>query len=913
MKPFSWVIVSAVVAVANLAGTPAPAAAQEGSLPYLSQLPPLLDRDIFFGNPQISGGQISPDGAHVSFLKELDGKLNVWVKGIGEPFDAARPVTADTARSVVAYFWSEDGKWVLYAQDKAGDENYRVYAVDPTAAPAAGSRVPPARDLTPYEDVQARIVSVPESDPTHVLVALNDRDARLHDVYRVSLATGERELVIQNDANVAGFLADLQGTVRLGVRIDEDGNTEILRVDGDSLPVVYTCNSMESCGPSQFHVDGRRVYMVTNKGDVDLMQFVLFDPATGAVEMVESDPEGEVDFGDAIFSETTDELIATAYIGDRTRWYPKSEEFERDLERARAELPDGELGFRSMTNDGRLMLVAVSSDVDPSATYLYDREAGTFELLYRTRPEIPSDQMAAMRPVRYTARDGVEIPAYLTVPRGVEAKGLAVVILPHGGPWARDNWGFDGLAQFLANRGYAVLQPNFRASTGYGKRFLNLGNDQWGTGAMQHDLSDGVKWLVEEGIADPAKVSIMGGSYGGYATLAGVAFTPELYAAGVDIVGPSNISTLLESIPPYWKPIQAIFKVRVGDITDPADLERLKSQSPLFAADRIEAPLLVVQGANDPRVNQREADQIVIALRDRGRPVEYLVAPDEGHGFLNEDNNLAMFSRVEAFLAKHLGGRHQADVRPELAERLARMTVDPSTVKVVEAAAPTGAAIEAFDGEKIEAGSQRYQQTLEMAGRSIELTTTRTVARSTMDERQVLIVIDESQSPMGAMVDSTWADAETARPLRRVLRQGPAYVEMTFSSDSIVGKIEAGPQVLPIQAAIDGAVFMIGAPLDLALATLVEGNEGGTLKVFEVLEGKIKDRQVTIEGEETVETPAGSFDAVKISMQPTDGSPGGQTLWVEKGGAHRIVKITAQLPPQMGGGTATTVLAGDGE
>jgi dipeptidyl aminopeptidase/acylaminoacyl peptidase len=907
----SFIIPLLALVATYFVGAPPPAIAQEGSLPYVDQLPPLVDREIFFGNPEISGGELSPDGRWVSFLRELDNKLNVWVKAIDEPFDAAHPVTADTARPVVNYFWSEDGKWILYAQDKAGDENYRVYAVDPTAAPAAGSKAPAARDLTPYENVQARIVAVPENDPAHILVALNDRNPQLHDVYRVNLATGERELVIQNDANVAGWVADLEGSLRLGIRIDENGNTEVLRVDGDSLPVVYTCSPEETCGPIRYHKDGRRVYMITNKGDVDLMRLILFDPRTHAEELVESDPENEVDISDALFSETTEELIATAYMGDRIRWYPKSDEFARDLERTREELPEGDLGFRSMIEDGKLMLVSVSSDVDPSATYVYDREAGTFELLYRTRPDVPTEHMASMRPVRYTARDGVEIPGYLTVPKGVEAKNLAVVVMPHGGPWSRDAWGFDNTAQFLANRGYAVLMPNFRGSTGYGKRFLNLGNDQWGTGTMQHDLSDGVEWLVEQGIADPEKVAIMGGSYGGYATLAGVAFTPELYAAGVDIVGPSNIITLLESIPPYWKPIQAIFSVRVGDPNDPADVERMRAQSPLFAADRIEAPLLVIQGANDPRVKQRESDQIVIAMRENDRPVEYLVAPDEGHGFLNEENNLAMFAKIEEFLAEHLGGRYQHDVPPPIAERLAGMTVDVATVEITPVATATGETIDAFDGDEVEPGSLRYHQTVNVMGRNMEFDATRTVAQTTWDGQAVLAIVQENQSPMGAAVDSTFVDAVTLRPLKRVIRQGPAIIEMTFRTDSVVGKIEAGPQTLPIQAASEGVVFVSGAPLEIGFATIAgDGDETATIHLFDVFEGKVREYAVEIGDEEAIETPAGSIGAITITLTPTDGSPGGQTIWIEKAEPHRVVKVNAQLPAQVGGGTATMTLAG---
>lgn len=451
-------------------------------------------------------------------------------------------------------------------------------------------------------------------------------------------------------------------------------------MDGSTLTTIYTCSAEESCFPDRFHKDGKRVYLQTNKGEGDLVRLELMDVQTGATELVESDPENQVDFGGTIFSNATEELIGTSYIGDRTRYYPKTDAFARDLERVRAELPEGDYGFRSMTEDDRMMLISVDSDVDPSSTYVYNRQTGEAELLYRVRPEIPSEHMATMKPVRYPARDGVEISAYLTVPQGVEPKDLAVVVMPHGGPWGRDVWGFDGFAQFLANRGYAVLMPNFRGSAGFGEEFLNLGNGQWGTGTMQHDITDGVRWLIDQGIADPERVGIMGGSYGGYATLAGLAFTPDLYAAGVDIVGPSNIITLLNSIPPYWKPIQKLFAVRVGDLNVPADVERMESQSPLNSAEAIIAPLLVIQGANDPRVKKAESDQIVVALREKGQDVEYLVAANEGHGFANEDNNLAMFAKIEEFLATHLGGRYQAGMPPKIEKTLEELTIDVETV-----------------------------------------------------------------------------------------------------------------------------------------------------------------------------------------------------------------------------------------
>jgi len=890
-----------------------PAAAPGGVEPlsYLDRLPPLVDREVFFGNPEISGGELSPDGRWVSFVKPLDGIRNVWVKAIDEPFEAARPMTADSTRPVQGYFWSQDSRVILFVQDQGGNENFHVYSVDPSAEPAAGSQVPPALDLTPLDDVRAAIYAVPENDRDHILVGLNDRDSAVHDVYRIDITTGERELVLQNDENVAEWVADLDGNLRLGVRQTDDGGWEVLRVDGDALTQIYTCSAEETCFPDRFHKDGQRVYLQTNRGEGDLVRLELMDAATGATELVESDPEGEVDFGGTVFSNATEELIGTFYVGDRTRYYPKSEDFTRDLERVKAGLPEGDYAFRSMTEDGGKMLVAVSSDTDPSSTYLYDRESGEAELLYRVRPEVPSEHMAAMEPVRYTARDGVEVPAYLTTPKGVEPDELAVVVLPHGGPWARDVWGFDGIAQYLANRGYAVLQPNFRGSTGYGKEFLNLGNEQWGTGTMQHDITDGVRWLVDQGVADPGRVAIMGGSYGGYATLAGLAFTPDLYAAGVDIVGPSSIVTLLNSIPPYWKPLQKIFAVRVGDLNDPTDVERMEAQSPLHSAEQIAAPLLVIQGANDPRVKKAESDQIVVALREKGQDVEYLVAANEGHGFANEDNNLAMFAKIEEFLATHLGGRYQEGMPSEIEETLADLTVDVGTVELASATGEgAGEPIVAFDGSVVENDIRSYEQKAETQGRTIELASTRTVTTSDWEGRTALLVVESAQGAMGSAVDSTWVDPQTLAPIRRTIHQGPARITLAFADGAVTGEIQAGPQALPVDVQTDGAVFSSGPALELGLSTLpLEPGTSASIQLFEVLEGKVKPFRVEMKEAETVETPAGSFEAVPVALTPIDGSPGGQTVYVETAEPHRVVKVDATLPAMMGGGTATAVLA----
>ena len=891
-----------------------------GSLPYLEKLPPLLDRDLFFGDPEISGSQISPDGRHLSFIKPYEGVRNVWVKGLREPFDAARPLTADE-RPVPGYFWSEDGKYVLYVQDKGGNEDFHVYAVDPTAAAEEASGVPPARDLTPLDGVRAFIYALPEATPGRILIGLNDRDPALHDVYRLDLATGERTLLIRNEQNVLFWVADLSGEVRLAVRQRPDGGTELLSVaDGALGELVYDCDFGEACGPVRFHKDGQRVYLTTNKGDdLDLTRLVLFDPATKELELVESDPDGEVDFGGAVFSDATEELIATDYLGDRERIYPKSEKVEKALAFLRSELPEGEISFGEMTNDDRYVRVIVSSDVDPGTVYLFDWQEMTVEEMYRSRPDLPSEHLAPMAAIRYTSRDGVEIPAYLTVPRGVEPKNLATVVFPHGGPWARDVWGYDPLHQVLANRGYAVFSMNFRGSTGYGKAHLNAGNKEWGTGLMQHDITDGVKYLVEQGIAEPERVAIMGGSYGGYATLAGLTYTPELYAAGVDIVGPSNLITLLNSIPPYWGPFKKQFLLRMGDPETPEGKAQLEAQSPLFHADRIQAPLLVIQGANDPRVKQSEADQIVAKLHELGRGVEYIVAPDEGHGFRGRENRLAMYARAEEFLAEHLGGRYQEEMAPEVAERLAALTVDPASVEMPTAATGADAArtapLPAVDAGKVAAGAARYRSVLAVGGQEMTIESRRTVSREERDGAAVLVVESSADTPMGATSDRYVLDAGSLRPRSRAASQGPATIAVEFADGRVTGALKAGPQEIAIDQALEAPVFGSDSALNLVVTALplAEGY-AATLRTFEVgMQQRTRLWSVSVAGSESVEVPAGAFETWRVAIEPLDGEGGDQTLWVTREAPRLVVRSEGKLPPQMGGGAVTTELLAQGE
>jgi dipeptidyl aminopeptidase/acylaminoacyl peptidase len=654
-------------------------------------LPPLIDREVFFDNPEIAGARISPDGRYLAFLKPWKSTRNVWVKGTSEPFASARLMTAETTRPVASFFWTRDAKKILYLKDNAGDENFNVFAVDPGARPAAGADAPTSRDLTNLKGVRVEIVDLPKDDPDAIFIGLNDRDKAWHDLYKLKISTGERTLVRTNTDKIAAWTLDQQGQLRLAVRVANNGDQEILRVDPNGLTKIYTCTVFESCAPVRFEQSGRQAYFKTNAGaDVDLVSLGLLDPQTGKVRPIESDPMRRVDFGGALFSDKTGELLMTTYVDDRERRYFRDRKLEADYKWLRQRLPGKEISLGSHTLDDQVWLVIANGDTEPGVTYLFDRRGRKLTEQFRIRERLPRENLASMETVRYKSSDGLEIFAYLTLPKGLPSRSLPTLIVPHGGPWGRDVWGYDGWAQFWANRGYAVLMPQFRGSAGLGKKFENAGNGEWGA-KMQDDITWGVKYLVSQGIADPKRIGITGGSYGGYATLAGVAYTPDLYRAAVDIVGPSNLMTLLQAIPPYWEAARRELYARMADPETPEGKIWFKEHSPLGRAADIKTPLMVVQGANDPRVNRREAEQIVVALRDRGLPVEYLLAPDEGHGFQRPVNNMAMFMAAERFFAKYLDGRYQEGGTPEVAARLKEITVDPKMVTVSKPAEVTGA------------------------------------------------------------------------------------------------------------------------------------------------------------------------------------------------------------------------------
>jgi dipeptidyl aminopeptidase/acylaminoacyl peptidase len=650
-----------------------------GPLAMNAQQPPIIDRKLFFGEVEISGAQISPDGQYISFLKPFKGTRNIWVKKADEPFSAARPVSAEATRPIRGYFWSRDSKYVLYSQDAGGDENFNIYAIDPSLPADAKTGVPPTRALTNLKGVRTMIYAAPKSKPDVLFIGLNDRDPRWHDLYELHLSTGEKTLLRKNTEEIAGWDFDNDGNLRLAERTNQAGDTEILSVTADGFKQIYSCTVLEGCGISGFDAANKQAYLMTNKGALDLTELELLDPATGATTKVESDPENRVDLSSVETSDVDYRILFTQYEDDRIRLYFRDKQFEKEYQWLQTKLPGKEIGFGARSRDENIWIVSAHSDTEPGETYLWNRSAKTLVLQYRIREELPRESLSERKPYHFKSSDGLDIPAYLSLPKGLPAKNLPLVVFPHGGPWGRDSYGYDTFAQFLANRGYAVLQPNFRASTGYGKKFLNAGNGQWGR-TMQDDLTWGVKALVADGTVDPKRVGIFGGSYGGYATLAGVAFTPDLYAAAVAYVAPSNLITLLDAIPPYWEAGRKQMYTRMADPTTPEGKALLIAESPLTRATAIVTPLMVVQGKNDPRVNVRESNQIVAAVRDNGKPVEYLVAPDEGHGFARPINNLAMVTAMEAFLAKYLGGRYQQDVPADVEAKLKEITVDPKTV-----------------------------------------------------------------------------------------------------------------------------------------------------------------------------------------------------------------------------------------
>lgn len=649
------------------------------SMSTIAQAAELIDRAHFFADSELSASRLSPDGQWVSFMKPYEGTRNLWIKRIDAEFDDAKLITAESPRPIGTYFWSRDSKYLLFVKDNDGDENFNVYVVDPHANVAENQIVPTSRNITSGKNVRARIYARPRSSPDKLIVGLNDRSRAWHDIYEVSIASGEKKLLIKNKNRLQRVILDHDDKLRIAQRAAKNGDIEFLLMDEKKPRKVYSCSALEICGIVGFNKDNSKVYVKTNKGDRDLAHLILLDLKSGQETFVEMDPDNRVDLDRVIISPNSRTLLATTYVDDKINILWHNGDFEGDYRWLKKQLPGKEIVLSSITLDEKMLKVTAFSSRDPGTVYIFDRENRKLSPQYQVRPGLPRDLMGEVRSIRYPSSDGLEIPAYLILPKGVEASNLPLVVNPHGGPWSRSYMGFSSTAQFLASRGYVVLQPNFRGSAGYGKAFLDAGNKQWGD-LMQDDLTWGVKYLVKEGLVDAKRVAIMGASYGGYAALAGITFTPELYAAAVAVVAPSNLITLKKSVPAYWEAGRARSKLRMGDHKSRRGKKQLIRQSPLTHADKIVTPLLIAHGANDPRVKQKESDQIVKALRKRNYPVSYLLAPDEGHGFKRPLNRLALMTATEHFLACNLDGLAQKEVDEATAQRIEDITVDPDSI-----------------------------------------------------------------------------------------------------------------------------------------------------------------------------------------------------------------------------------------
>jgi dipeptidyl aminopeptidase/acylaminoacyl peptidase len=894
-------ILGVVASLLALAGAPAGAQVADQARGGMSPIIPLTH---FFDNPEVAGAQISPDGRWLSYLKPYEGKLNIHIRPLAG--GAERRMTSDTVRPIPGYFWSVDGRQLLYVQDTGGDENFHVHAVR-----VDEEGVPPARNLTPHPGARAMIYAVPRELPDRILVGMNQRDPSVFDAYWVNLATGEMTLAVQNPGRMAAFYLDPQHRIRAAMGQGPAGETVIFTRESDEANEaewreVASYPAEEQVNILRYHPDGRRLWVSSNHGDTDLSQLALLDLGSGTKTAFESDPERQVDFGGAMFSERTDELLATVYAGDTIRIYPKTDEMARALAQLRG-VHRGAPSITSQTLDERHWVVSFSSPTDPGATYLFDRETGEAQFLFRPRPWLQADQLADMHPISYATRDGFTVRGYLSVPRGVEPRNLPTVLLVHGGPWARDFWGYHPEAQLLANRGYAVLQLNYRGSTGYGKQFFNAAVGEFGR-AMHTDLIDGVQWAVSQGIADPQRIGIYGGSYGGYATLVGLTFTPDVFACGVSYVGPSSLITLIESFPAYWRPfLEATWFRFVGDPADPQTREELRARSPLYHVDQIRAPLLIVQGQNDPRVTKLESDQLAIALRDRGVQVRYINAENEGHGFITPVNRLALYRSMELFFADCLGGRTQESVDTAVHQRIAEMTVKVDTLRL-----PVSAAVAenvAFRGAGLQPTSLRYRQSAEVHGRTVDGVVTQELSAGTLQDQPVWIVVESAQTPTGSAVDSVFLHRESLQPLRRAAQQGPATISITFEDGAVRGMIVAGPQQLPINAQVEGPVFIEGGALALGLRTLpLTQGTTASLRTFDVLGGGATAQRVEVGGIERVTVPAGEFEAVRVEVRPADGTQAGGTYWIERAAPHRVLRSQVRMPPQAGGATVTLEL-----
>ncbi|RYE05991.1 MAG: S9 family peptidase [Rickettsiaceae bacterium] len=613
----------------------------------------LIPRKVLFDNPDKTSVKLSHDGKYISYLAPLDGVLNIFIASISEPQNA-KAITNDKGRGIRTYHWAYDNEHILYNQDNQGDENYRIYSYN--------LKTNSSQLLTPESGVRAMIYGMSHRLPNLILVGTNERNKKYFDIFKINLENGTKELILENN-RFASFSIDDDLKIRFGVNTTKDGGEEYFQFKDEQWLSFFKIDVEDNLttGLIGFDKTGQNIYMLDSRGR-NTGALKILNIETGISKSVFEDQDSDVGIFAIHPTENTIQAVSIDY--EKQKYFVIDDAISKDLEYLKA-VDVGQLHINSRTLDDNLWLIAYTSDISAVKYYIYNCTEKKAQYLFNNRKALKNYELSPMIPVIIKSRDNLSLVSYLTLPTGItlqnkeNQKPIPIILDVHGGPWVRDHWGFNPIHQLFANRGYGVLSVNFRGSTGFGKDFINASNKQWGK-KMHDDLVDAVHWAIDNNIADPKKIAIMGGSYGGYATLVGMTFTPELFACGVDLVGPSNLLTLIDSIPPYWEPIIDDFKKRVGPWDTKEEREFLASISPINHIDKITKPLFIAQGVHDPRVKQNESDQIVSAMRSKNIPVIYALYQDEGHGFIRPENKLSYFAMIEQFLSKVLGGKAQA-------------------------------------------------------------------------------------------------------------------------------------------------------------------------------------------------------------------------------------------------------------
>ncbi|MFI5154116.1 MAG: prolyl oligopeptidase family serine peptidase [Chitinophagales bacterium] len=850
---------------------------------------PLIDREFFFGNPEFIDPKLSPDGRMISFLRAYKGILNIWVKKTEDPFSKSYPITA-SEEPVNNSYWTLDSRLILFSHNTWENDIYNVFAVDPVDSVESPLGVPYVHNLYPSDSQSVKIIRASALDSDLLWVGSMNKDQPFDDLYKFRISTGSLTLIRKNADRISQIFFDWNEVPRIGIRYEsKDSSLELLRLNKDgSSTKIYDCSNLDICKIIGFSADNQWVYIKTNKGEQqDLVKLIRLNPETMKWNDVEQDPLNKVDLGRVLLGDSTHDLLFTSYFDDNLRVYWKDSSYQQDELFLRSKFPDRQIAFQQSSTNEQRYLITISADDKLPQVYSFDRDTKSLILQYTEYSRLKpfENALSKIQPETYQSSDGMNIGAYLSMPKGYPSKNLPLIVMPHDGPWSRDYRGFNHIVQWLNSRGYAVLQMNYRGSSGFGKKFLNAGNRQWGL-LMQDDITWGINDLIGRGIADPRRIAIMGNGYGGYAALAGLAFTSDIYTAAVAIDGPSNLITLIGSIPANWNKSKRIFAERVGDDSRHDGRIKLERTSPLFADSAIKSPLLMIQDRYRSRIAKIESDQLVIDLRDSGRKVEYLDISEESQNASRTSNQSVAFARAESFLGKNLHARYQESVRPDVARRLQEITVDIAAL--TPGIAKVFSPLQKFDapGADLNQGSYTYGVMADLRNRRIPLNMTRTI----VDDSLNWIVTDKITGQMGEQTDEAVYQKGSLIPVSRKTTQRNATNEYDYFGNDIRANLSGKT----VNSSIEGAYLHDGAGIDMLIARmpLKEGFESAFNLVGD--DGKPKLYQLKVLGMEKMN----GANCYKVQLTNVDNTTINTLMWISPSQkmAYRIVVPLAALP-----------------